>query len=455
MSLFLHWRSAGEMCPRITIENGRVKLRSRNRVAKFRCRRNFLMIEGDRLVTCSLGTWRGTIPKCVGSGCGNVLPIANGRSLLLFGDAMAQFECNPGYELLGSSALSCNGRRWNTTAPTCEAPKHTLYDCNFEQLGMCTWASESTGDLRWQLSLGPSIVQGMGKRPRFDHTYGNVSGHYVYMDSTVNAGWNDVARLYSPVLKPFVISPSCVTLWLYRSVRSTGEVNIYVKPESEDLDIQAPEVQITDEAWNGWHLVYISLQDIDEPFQVVLEAVWGDGYMSDIAVDDFLVTFGPRCFELETEYARQSLDDFTNATDFNNPVIVPITTRSPMAIITVGPPPTSTTLEQRTLSTTTTTAVTTAAKPGGSSTPRSNAVTPAPPDVLSPAKTSSQAARVTTASIVRAPSTPLTTKSPNSRKPTRPIDRVSITRPTVVTERPAQIITTVSLDLPVSDEVKS
>ena len=48
------------------LENGRVKIRSRNRVARFRCRRRFVMMGGDRVATCSNGVWRGAIPKCIG-----------------------------------------------------------------------------------------------------------------------------------------------------------------------------------------------------------------------------------------------------------------------------------------------------------------------------------------------------------------------------------------------------
>lgn len=70
----------------------------------------------------------------LGSGCSGDFKIENGRSLLLFGDALASFECDPGYEIVGSAALSCNGRMWNTSIPTCQG---RLLDAFFgEQNGM-------------------------------------------------------------------------------------------------------------------------------------------------------------------------------------------------------------------------------------------------------------------------------------------------------------------------------
>ncbi|XP_018024018.1 mucin-5AC [Hyalella azteca] len=497
VAMFASHAESTELCPRITIENGRVKMRSRNRVAKFRCRRNFLMIEGDRFVTCSLGTWRGTVPKCVGSGCNGEFSITNGRFLLLFGEALAQFECDHGYQLVGSSALSCNGRRWNASEPTCEAPQHTLYDCNFEESN-CGWTSEATRDMRWTRTQGRPYAQWVGKRPSIDHTYNNISGHYMYVDTSVNGDWKDVARLYSPVLQPFVISPTCATLWVYKPMNDTGELNIYAKPESEDLDILAPEVSITDEAWADWHLVYISLQDIDEPFQIVVEAVWGDGYMSDVAIDDFLATYGMNCIDLEVEFKRQSK---TEAHNVSNPDSswLPIPTQTSQNVITSGPAPTSTTLEQRTLSSTTTTQ-----KPTTSSlsTPVNAVTPPNPTTTTTTTTTTTSSVKPTTPSTTVKASTSTTTRSSTiitttSKKPftaitikptdksttkqsitksttSKPTTKSTTSKPTTksTTQKPttkstSQRLTTTKVavtktstqappaDLPVSDEVKS
>ena len=41
----------------------------------------------------------------------------------------------------------------------------------------------------------------------------------------------------------------------------------------------------------------------------MLEAVYEEGNMTDIAVDDFLTTFGDTCLSLEMQYITQTMED--------------------------------------------------------------------------------------------------------------------------------------------------
>ena len=52
-------------------------------------------------------------------GCNTKFTFVHGFSHFLFRKALVQFSCDPGYELKGSYALSCDGRNWNDTIPHC------------------------------------------------------------------------------------------------------------------------------------------------------------------------------------------------------------------------------------------------------------------------------------------------------------------------------------------------
>ena len=43
---------------------------------------------------------------------------------------------------------------------------------------------------------------------------------------------------------------------------------MFLKPSSEPLDLLTPEITVTGHQGSEWKLLYLSLQDIDEPFQV-------------------------------------------------------------------------------------------------------------------------------------------------------------------------------------------
>ncbi|XP_078348233.1 sushi, von Willebrand factor type A, EGF and pentraxin domain-containing protein 1-like [Oculina patagonica] len=89
--------------------------------ASFSCLTGFDLF-GSSTLTCSNGAWSARVPFCKAY-CLKIRDPPNGR---MFGTRFSHgrvvtFECKTGYQLVGDRALRCIHGRWNSTAPVCEA----------------------------------------------------------------------------------------------------------------------------------------------------------------------------------------------------------------------------------------------------------------------------------------------------------------------------------------------
>ncbi|GFS63308.1 uncharacterized protein TNIN_223851 [Trichonephila inaurata madagascariensis] len=107
-------------CPwiRNKLKNGRVKIRSRGRIAKFLCEPGY-ELAGKRFATCVRGQWNNPIPVCVSRGCHRPPHVDNGRVTMMYRGAVLMYDCLPGYTLEGGASIYCDGRRWSAEPPTC------------------------------------------------------------------------------------------------------------------------------------------------------------------------------------------------------------------------------------------------------------------------------------------------------------------------------------------------
>ncbi|XP_035215309.1 complement decay-accelerating factor-like [Stegodyphus dumicola] len=112
-------------CPymRNRLKNGRVKIRSRGRIAKFLCDPGY-ELAGKRFATCVRGQWNNAIPVCVSRGCYKQPDISNGRVTEMYRGALLVYDCLPGYVLNGVGSVYCDGRRWSTDPPSCVGHRH-------------------------------------------------------------------------------------------------------------------------------------------------------------------------------------------------------------------------------------------------------------------------------------------------------------------------------------------
>ncbi|MEQ2269638.1 hypothetical protein XENORESO_007235, partial [Xenotaenia resolanae] len=86
--------------------------------------------------------------------------------------------------------------------------------CDFED-GLCNWKQETSGEdvFDWTLIHGPTPTLNTG--PWKDHTLGNSSGHYLYIESSLPQGFQDTAVLLSPVFQP-AYQPGKDGVWSYQ-----------------------------------------------------------------------------------------------------------------------------------------------------------------------------------------------------------------------------------------------
>ncbi|XP_078662291.1 sushi, von Willebrand factor type A, EGF and pentraxin domain-containing protein 1-like [Branchiostoma floridae x Branchiostoma belcheri] len=90
-------------------------------VVHFACNDGYVLV-GSHTLTCQAdATWSGTAPTCTLVQCPAMVAPANGAvsGSNYYGDE-AQFSCSSGYEIFGSSTISClEDGQWSMSAPTC------------------------------------------------------------------------------------------------------------------------------------------------------------------------------------------------------------------------------------------------------------------------------------------------------------------------------------------------
>ncbi|XP_069693713.1 uncharacterized protein [Periplaneta americana] len=278
--------------------NGRVKLMSKGRTARFKCNPTFQLL-GERYTTCMRGKWE-SLPLCVKSGCDALPSLTNGQILESYRGAVVKFLCNPGYALYGSSLIYCDGDNWNATTPQCKASEKMAQTwCDFESQDLCGWTQDPHHNFDWSRQNFQTPSGNVGTGPSFDHTLGpDKGGYYMFIESSSPRMENDTARLYSPVYTSQLTAsqPSCFTFWYHMYGATTGSLHVYIKPENVEFGgTLLPRFTKTGDQGNQWFQAIVLLPSMNQSFQVVIEAVRGASYVSDIAIDDVKIANGSEC----------------------------------------------------------------------------------------------------------------------------------------------------------------
>ncbi|XP_052753070.1 uncharacterized protein LOC113515914 [Galleria mellonella] len=300
---FDSYDSAGP-CPFYRLEHGKVRMRQRYRLYRFMCYPRYILV-GNRYATCRNGEWDVPWPVCVKPGC--PLPnVDHSLQLSRHSDAWLTFFCLPGYDLVGPSAMYCDGKMWNGTAPKCvDTNASNKLSCDFEKEDLCGWKNDELHDFDWKrLNLEtPSAFLLTG--PSYDHTLGKgASGYYMYIESTSRME-NDTARLISPVYRKELTKDGCFSFFYHMFGKHTGGLRVYQKPDNYALEslLRLPEsakkTYILFEQWGNqgdmWYGSISPLKDLADDFQIVIEGIRGKSYTSDIAIDDVAIMQGENC----------------------------------------------------------------------------------------------------------------------------------------------------------------
>lgn len=291
-------------CPTPILMNGRVRVMSRGRTARFRCNQTFQLL-GEKYATCLRGVWD-MIPICVKPGCFPLPSLRNGQILESYKGAVVRLLCNPGYSLFGSSFMYCNGAVWNDTISECRASEKMVQTwCDFESPDLCGWTQDPHHNFDWSRRNFQTPSGNVGTGPSFDHTLGpGRGGYYMFIESSSPRMENDTARLYSPIYASQLTAsqPSCFIFWYHMYGFTTGSLHVYIKPENAEFgDSMLPRFTKSRDQGDQWYQAIVLLPSINESFQVIIEAVRGAGYVSDIAIDDVKVANGSDCLSPEAQ----------------------------------------------------------------------------------------------------------------------------------------------------------
>ncbi|XP_019613806.1 PREDICTED: MAM and LDL-receptor class A domain-containing protein 1-like isoform X1 [Branchiostoma belcheri] len=156
--------------------------------------------------------------------------------------------------------------------------------CDFEE-GFCSWSS-GPSDIEFQRGRESTSTSGTG--PPVDHTHQNPLGFYIFIDSSDNTE-GQKAQLVSPVITDG--SPCQFRFFYHMQGRNIGSLRVLVRNVEDES---------TQEVWRregqqgrGWLFASVNIGTNNRKYQVVLEAIVGNGDQGDIAVDD--VSFATYC----------------------------------------------------------------------------------------------------------------------------------------------------------------
>ncbi|CAK9293430.1 unnamed protein product [Gordionus sp. m RMFG-2023] len=202
--------------------------------------------------------------------------------------------------------------------------------CNFED-GWCGWINEELEDkMQWQRRNGPFYDEATG--PKFDHTYENAQGHYLYVTSSGVKRYRlgDSAILKSKIFEPFKsvnremlddvtflseFKNNCkIRFWYHMFGPHTGaleliihstpyKINTRIKTARDDIIMGSNEQIIIERLWRifgkddeEWKRVELPLfiSSIPKSFYLEFKAKRGLLNKGDVAIDD--ISLSRDCF---------------------------------------------------------------------------------------------------------------------------------------------------------------
>ncbi|MEL6670602.1 MAG: S8 family serine peptidase [Bacteroidota bacterium] len=187
-----------------------------------------------------------------------------------------------------------------------------IYTQDFESFSLCSnawgcsdmscilsqgWANVPNGlgdSIDWRTFQGGTTSSGTG--PTTDHTLGNASGKYLYLEGSGNGGsgcQNHEAFLLSPCLDLTGANQTQLSFWRHMRGSAIGELHIDVLADGVwYLDVADP---VIGDQGNQWIQQLVDLSAFDGKLVTVrFRGSTGSGWAADMALDDIEITTLPR-----------------------------------------------------------------------------------------------------------------------------------------------------------------
>uniref|UniRef100_A0A672TQ22 MAM and LDL receptor class A domain containing 1 n=1 Tax=Strigops habroptila TaxID=2489341 RepID=A0A672TQ22_STRHB len=151
--------------------------------------------------------------------------------------------------------------------------------CTFEN-GRCGWQNSLADNFNWVLGVSSS----QNLRPPRDHTFGNISGQFLYLEATTVGLKNGKAHVKSSRWKES--SGTCVmSFWYFKSPKAMGRTQVLIKTHDGIVKKWSEAGNHGDE-WNKVELRLGKLRN----FEVIFEGVHTRGLGGGVAIDDIEFT---------------------------------------------------------------------------------------------------------------------------------------------------------------------
>ncbi|KAM7379552.1 hypothetical protein PAMP_005098 [Pampus punctatissimus] len=160
-------------------------------------------------------------------------------------------------------------------------------ECTF-QGSLCGLQPQPSADFSWSRITGKSQPAN-SSGPATDHTLGTEQGYYLSAQLWSHPQGSR-GRMITAVMEPTPPDGECLMFWYYMKERAVGELSVYLQTSPNDNPIQLWTRQ--GDQGNHWRHGRVTLFNPDTPYQVIFEAVAGNGLRRDIAIDDLTILNG-------------------------------------------------------------------------------------------------------------------------------------------------------------------
>ncbi|XP_043662382.1 MAM and LDL-receptor class A domain-containing protein 1 isoform X2 [Drosophila teissieri] len=227
----------------------------------------------------------------VESGCQEYEQIENG--FVLSSPLKAKITCLDGYVVVGNRIAYCDGDKWSTQLGFCGLRRSQTWNasCDFESEDMCGWTAEQSFWDTWKRVSAVADFHSERTGPQMDHTFQNHSdGHYVRMETESDAfgSYHFLSPLYP---KELSLSTACFQFHYFMFGSGVGSLLVSIKPGSVSMEAMFNtnnfmKFEKTGSQGARWLEHTITIDEMDEDFQVVFTATDARSQYGDIAIDD-------------------------------------------------------------------------------------------------------------------------------------------------------------------------
>lgn len=165
-------------------------------------------------------------------------------------------------------------------------------DCGITECPMNNaWVNELNGiadEIDWRTNSGATSSQFTG--PNEDHTTGNSSGKYLYIESSGSCNYVE-AFLTSPCIDLINATEPVLTFWysMYGADMGTLYVDVF-----DGTDWDENVFSVSGDHGSGWNFAEVDLSDfIGNIVNLRFRGRTGNDYRSDMAIDDILLSHPP------------------------------------------------------------------------------------------------------------------------------------------------------------------